>query len=322
MMDLQTYLRFVKLVRSVPVIHRTTWKMRKTYHAVWRKLLVRRPVVDAGPLLLGAIAGAKPYAAGKMGSTEAAAVAAFFRRESSGAKGRMLPPYPPYIFHTLFVNSGVFPQTEECFDRFCESYLGTVSQCDMLVAWDVAGETRVFRNYCPKTTLVRLRSLDPYFSAAPWTRALAGKRVLAVSPFVDSIEKQYAKREQIWDNPDILPAFELLTLRAPFSAGLVPPKAADWFEAVRAMTAQMDRMQYDVALIGAGAFSLPLAVHAKSRGKVGIHLGGNLQFLFGITGRRWKAIDEFKGLVKDSWCTPSDAETPQAFGTNEGGCYW
>jgi hypothetical protein len=171
--------------------------------------------------------------------------------------------------------------------------------------------------------LINMRDLEPYFSARPWSRALKGKRVLVISPFVDSIQKQYARRMELWDHPDILPAFELMTLRAPFSAGLVPPpQSTDWLKALEKMKNEMDGMDYDVVLVGAGAFSLPLAVHAKEQGKVGIHLGGSLQILFGIVGKRWKEIKDFKRFIKPSWRSPSPQETPNKCTLIEGGCYW
>ena len=60
----------------------------------------------------------------------------------------------------------------------------------------------------------------------------------------------------------------------------------------------MDTTDYDVVLIGAGAFSLPLVAHAKRRGKVGIHMGGSLQILFGILGKRWREDKDFEGFIK------------------------
>jgi hypothetical protein len=40
----------------------------------------------------------------------------------------------------------------------------------------------------------------------------------------------------------------------------------------------------DLVLVGCGAYSIPLLAWAKEYGKVGIHLGGTIQLLFGIKG--------------------------------------
>lgn len=40
------------------------------------------------------------------------------------------------------------------------------------------------------------------------------EKVLVVHPFVDTIESQYARRELLFEDTNILPSFELKTLRA------------------------------------------------------------------------------------------------------------
>jgi glycerol-3-phosphate dehydrogenase len=59
------------------------------------------------------------------------------------------------------------------------------------------------------------------------------------------------------------------------------------------------KKDYDVALIGCGAYGLPLASHVKRKGKQSIHLGGGLQLLFGIKGKRWDDNPEVKYKILD-----------------------
>lgn len=309
-------------MRRMPIVHRTVWNIRKRYNALKRVILVRRPVVEAHSYLKHAITNNVPYAAGKMGSIESAVLAVFLKREKAKAAKRAPPAYPSYQYQTLHSNAGVFPKNVETYDKFCGVYFQAVKQCNMLVSWDIAGEAEIFSRYCQNATLVTLDSLDPFYSPHPWTSALKGKRVLVVSPFVASIAKQYAKREALWDNAEMLPAFDLLTLRAPLSAGLATPQDADWFAALERLKGEMTAVDYDVALIGAGAFSLPLAVHAKAQGKVGIHLGGSIQALFGVYGNRWTKWKYFQGFIKESWVRPSADETPPEINKIEDGCYW
>lgn len=54
----------------------------------------------------------------------------------------------------------------------------------------------------------------------------------------------------------------------------------------------------------------PLAAHVKRTGKKAIHLGGGLQLLFGIRGKRWDMRDEYKSLMNEYWIRPSEDETP------------
>jgi hypothetical protein len=144
-----------------------------------------------------------------------------------------------------------------------------------------------------------------------------------VTPFVTTTESQYQKRRQVWARkPGLLPDFDLQTLRVPLSAYISKPEYPDWFAALDAMYEQMSSRRFDVAIVGAGAWSLPLVAHAKSLGRWGIHLGGSTQILFGIRGRRFDANETIMRLCNEWWVRPCAAETPQQARVIEGGCYW
>jgi len=90
------------------------------------------------------------------------------------------------------------------------------------------------------------------------------------------------------------------------------------------MKEQLKKINFDVLLVGAGAYSLPLCTFAKSQGKVGIHLGGNTQLMFGILGKRWlgrnSSIDH--RYFNDAWIHPLPEDTPKECRKIEDGCYW
>lgn len=314
--------RIVSLLRKVPPLHHAVWKLRQGYHWCNRRLSDRRSVVDGVPLLERALEKSEAFAIGKMGSVEASAAKHYLRRISASAKVASQRSYPAYIRETLFMNAGVFPAEDVVFDGFSSIYLKAVSELNALVAWSIAGEAEIFSRHSPNASLVPMRCLEPFFLPIPWTRLLAERKVLVISPFADTITRQYSKRCALWDNPQMLPRFELKTIRAPLSAGLVAPESGDWFEALTKMQMIMNEIDFDVALVGAGAYSLPLAAHAKRLGKIGIHLGGVLQIMFGIVGARWERKSDFAVLIKPSWCRPSGSETPTGVQRVEQACYW
>ena len=99
---------------------------------------------------------------------------------------------------------------------------------------------------------------------------------------------------------------------------MVPPTHRDWFYALEEMKSQMESADFDIALVGAGAWSLPLVAHAKKLGKKGIHLGGTLQLLFGIKGSRFD-----RGVrYNEHWIRPLGDETPANCRLMEEGAYW
>jgi hypothetical protein len=165
--------------------------------------------------------------------------------------------------------------------------------------------------------------LEPYYSDAPWSEVLGGKRVLVLHPFVDTIAKQYSRRSEIWPGrPEILPDFELLIVKTPLSAARVKSPFSDWFETLGYLKSCMEKVEFDVAIVGAGAYSLPLVVHARKLGRIGIHLGGATQILFGIKGLRWDRHPVISKFYNSSWCRPSKEETPQENFDPEVGGYW
>lgn len=158
-------------------------------------------------------------------------------------------------------------------------------EVDLLGSW--LKQEYYLDSYMHSTNKVSLLSLDPFWSKQPWTRILKNKKVLVVHPFVQTIERQYQKRELLFKNPNILPQFKLTTIKAVQSLG-GSNKFNNWFEALDWMKAEMDKVDYDICLIGCGAYGFPLAAQAKRKGKKAVHLGGSLQLLFGIRGKDGK----------------------------------
>jgi hypothetical protein len=121
-----------------------------------------------------------------------------------------------------------------------------------------------------------------------------------------------------------LPDFELKTIKAVQTVAGEKSEHSSWFTALDYMKIQMDAIDYDVAIIGCGAYGLPLAAHAKRKGKKAIHLAGVTQLLFGIKGKRWEnyIVWPYKNLFNDHWIRPGEHERPQNAQVVEGACYW
>ncbi len=160
------------------------------------------------------------------------------------------------------------------------------------------------------------------------------KKVLVVHPFAKTIQQQYKQRRTLlFKNPDILPKFQLGTFQAVQSIG-GQSFFNTWFDALQYMKDEIDKQDYDIALIGCGAYGFPLAAHIKRSGKKAIHLGGALQLLFGIKGKRWtnptygmKSLpfiteNYYNNLMNEFWTSPAKTEKPLNANNVEGACYW
>lgn len=154
-----------------------------------------------------------------------------------------------------------------------------------------------------------------------WFHALAGKHVLVVSPFRDSILEQQQK--QLFVRP--YPRFESLqVLQAPLTQS--DPQQAytgkPWSQHLAELKQKLATIEFDVALLGCGAYALPLAAECKQLGKQGIVLGGVVQVFFGVLGKRWEERMALDLLLLENWIRPSDDEKPAIWKAIEDGCYW
>jgi len=224
----------------------------------------------------------------------------------------------------LNTNAGFFPISMDKIEQFCRLMIKEIPEVDILGSW--LSDENVFKNELIKAQRVNLELLNPYFSKIPWTKALEGKKVLVVHPFNKTIEKQYKKRSLLFSN-NILPEFELKTIKAVQSIAGEKTDFDDWFEALEFMKSEIDKVEYDICLIGCGAYGFPLAAHVKRAGKKGFHIGGSLQLLFGIRGNRWEHLDyhpdyNYANLINEHWVRPSFDEKPALSHIVENECYW
>ena len=218
--------------------------------------------------------------------------------------------------------AGLFPPTNETMDRFGTRVLEDAQQIDLLACW-LAGEKRLQSKYFPLAKGIPLVDLEPFGASPPWTTALENKAVLIVHPFEATIRRQYAKREQLFKDPRVLPFFKLKTYKTVQSLAGNTGRFSTWFDALDHMCREISEIDFDIALIGAGAYGMPLAAHVKRMGKKAVHMGGATQLLFGIKGGRWDHIPAYsQGLYNDCWTRPLPEDFPPNYKTVEGGSYW
>ncbi len=217
-------------------------------------------------------------------------------------------------------------------EKFCELMLADMAYVDILGSW--VSKEILIADKIQHATKVFLPYLEPYYANTPWTRALEGKRVLVIHPFANQILRQYElNRERLFGNPLVLPKFDLNVLPAIQSIGGEANGFASWFDALDYMKREMDKIDYDICIIGCGAYGFHLAAHAKRMGKKAIHMGGATQLLFGIKGNRWEdpmyGVKEwglpegyYSQFFNEYWAKPWDQYRPKNADSVEGACYW
>ena len=216
------------------------------------------------------------------------------------------------------LNAGFFPTEEPFLSKYCEYIISNLCEVDILASW--INREIEFTAELEKAKKVNLHSIEPFFSNTKWTHALKNKTVLVIHPFDGLIKKQFFKRDQLFNG--LLPDFEIKVLKAVQSSAGSESGFEDWFEALNYMLDEVKTIDFDIAIIGAGAYGMPLAMEIKKLGKVAVHMGGVTQLLFGIKGRRWEADLRYNSLFNKNWVNPTKKYVPKKASEIEGGCYW
>lgn len=283
-------------------------------------------------LICDAIKNNTPLMFGRYGSTECQAMRSVLLKE------KKIQDNINHAYEELCIYSGFFQnhisnpsqkEKEELLKKFTYIMIESTKNCDVFGTWNgTLGFEEYFLNKYAKPNLIltNLGFFGPNISQEiPFTYALKDTKVLVIHPFSQTIQNQYKNYDKLFENKKVLPHFQLQTFKAVQTLHQEKDdRFSDWFEALNWMSEEISKKDFDIALIGCGAYGFPLASNIKNMGKIAIHCGGALQLLFGIKGKRWEIEQKSIGdaLFNEYWVYPNQEETIQNASKIEGGCYW
>lgn len=222
----------------------------------------------------------------------------------------------------LCLLSGFFPNDISLLPKYYDINYKALKEIDVLGSYIL--NERIFKDELAGAKKINLDGYyAPFYYKAPWTMELAGKKVLVVHPFAEDIASQYkTHRKEIWQDPNVLPEFELITYKSVLSILGIKTPYKTWFDALEKMENDISKIDFDIALIGCGAYGMPLAAHVKKMGKQAVHLAGWTQVLFGIIGTRWQNNPRVSKMMNEYWIHPSPENIPKDAKKVENACYW
>lgn len=251
---------------------------------------------------------------------------------------------PPLEYRqVLEENAGVFPSDSESITRWVKEARSAICSADCLATgWYEKTrdfEETLFRLWGWRGQKVALRSLEPYYAADVeecWTSLLSGQSVCVVTSFTETARKQVEKgEERVWALHLHLQKGRLWPADVRWSwvqTGYAPSLALgragweespeDWSEAVAWVVAEVLRTDARIVLVGCGGLGMLIGARLKAHGKICIVLGGAVQVLFGIKGRRWEGHSVISKFWNSEWVWPSLEETPAGAEGVENSCYW
>ena len=281
-----------------------------------------------------AIAEGRGFAAGKLGTSQQHWMVYPILRRSVRSPLAVAEFFRSRVAPHALRNAGVFPATPEFLLRYNDFYVESVRALDS-VGLFLEGdemESLVVRHYGLER-LIHFQDQEPDRAAdgsagACFLPHLRDARVLIVCPFArllkarataETYEAVWSKLGKRWFEPASVDALEFPYGVAASTRGRYPD-AIGLLDEIRA---ELDRRSYDVALIGAAGLAIPLAAHAKARGKVAIDLGGHLQIVFGVVGKRWRNWSEWRERYFNAhWIDMPAHYRPEDPGVCDEGAYW
>lgn len=241
--------------------------------------------------------------------------------------------------HTHFKNlsnthDGIYSKNDRELILYCNLYIQSIINMDLFACFSTLynnTQNYIINHYnISKNSIIHNRSLEPFYqlqeNIKPWSHYLLGKKVLVINPFVESFKKQLNAGFTIFKDKRIFLQGQEFVFYKSFQTIAGNHIHNNWYETFTIMCKDIEKIEFDIALLGCGGYGLPLSNYIKTKlNKSAIYIGGGLQLLFGVMGKRWENNPFWKKIIKDNHCKfirPSKEERCKNSETIENGCYW
>jgi hypothetical protein len=300
--------------------------------ATGRSLLEERR--DFAELVRDALARGQGFATGKLGNSELPWLYYPILLDKN-------PPTPKrWTFErTLLMHferqCGLFPAKPDFCLSFTQQYVEYVHRLNalgiILDQWPILA--KVINHYQFRGKIFFHTRLEPDRSIpanddACYLSLFRGKRILLICPFAEflaeranreTFERVWAKTGKRWFEPASVDAIE-------FPYGFEPTTQERYETVLDLLDEIMPRVRqrdFDVALIAAAGLAIPIAAQIKDMGKIGISLGGHLQIVFGVLGKRWRTNKQWqRDYFNDAWVDVPARYHPTRTDVCDFGAYW
>ena len=141
-----------------------------------------------------------------------------------------------------------------------------------------------------------------------------------VSYFKEDIESQLTKMDKIWPDKKIKNKFVVVKSLNTIQ-GNEPDEFNDWLEVFNDLQKRVKKEKEPTLwLLSCGCYGLALCDAIKQNGGKAIYVGGLLQTIFGLKGKRWDNRREVNRWYNKHWKYPSIK--PNNAQQVENSCYW
>jgi hypothetical protein len=213
-----------------------------------------------------------------------------------------------YIPNFLSINGGIYSSNPNDIMTYYTIFFNSIESSECMAVFETLDEIKESEDYFVKIKNkpgLTYQVLEPYYcilnNIKPWTHYLEGKKILIISPFIESFQSQLKNGFQLFkdkDNNVFLPNQEFVFYKSFNTAGGNNIHSS-WLETFTIMCNDIAKLEFDIALLSCGGYGMPLTSFIKKKlNKSSIYIGGGLQLLFGIMGKRWENSDIINKIIK------------------------
>jgi hypothetical protein len=272
-------------------------------------------IESSGAFLKEKILSGEPFCAIRFGGSEISCLNNYEKIQLGFKK-----TFKDSVRWAMKVRAGFYPTDDQHLSEYCTFFAKKARFADILAISGLHMEDYFAEKLTPSAHIISNWAMEPLLGG--WTTALKGKKVLVISPFAEEIRLQYSRREKLFPKePDLLPEFQLTVIQAPETMGdSTDYRFPSFMRSLEEIENAISQTDFDIALVGAGAYGSLLCLYCRSIGKSAIQSGGATQTLFGIIGKRWENRPHVANRINEYWIRP--ANKPVGYEKIDNGAYW
>jgi len=318
-------------IRLMPIVHDHIQPWVKPNNKWWR-FNIRYENTELGGYIKNKISNDTPFILPRIAGVENN----FVEMGIAAVQNQLTHAQSMYIQNataTMKNNAGIKLSSMTSIINYALVYISAFEKCDAYFEWEVWGDVYKYisnsHNFItmnfPKKKQFWAFTLDIFHNIynEPWTRALRGKRLLIISPFVKSMQEKLEVLPEIY-GIDLFPDCSFVFIKPPQTQGDIESEEFD-IELQKFMNEVAEiKDKFDIALCSCGGYGNLVCAKIFDMGKSAIYVGGVLQMYFGIYGTRWlkERPDILRLFMNKHWSRPKEEEQPDGFKKVEGSCYW
>jgi len=231
--------------------------------------------------------------------------------------------------------AGIFPADPKFYIEFNKFYIPHVKNMDCLGICYRPWELEIIKYYELKNKLIhypyqQLNPIAPSFEKDCYLPHFKDKKILIICPFAKILAERATKEifEGVWSKTAKKKWFDPKSVDAlEFPYGFTEEthkKYSTALDLFKHITTEIEKRDFDIALIAAAGLAIPIASHVKNMGKIGFSLGGHLQLIFGVIGKRWRVESPFWPIYcfNERWIDMPAKYKPKETDVCDSGAYW